>query len=79
MAEARDHLMTQIRKSRGLSLAMVAAEVECDPGNLYRVEKGDQPPKRELARRLYRFYGGAVPLASIHDPEFADAELASGP
>lgn len=63
-------LMTQTRKSRGLSLDTVAAKVDTDPTNLSRVEKGQQMPKRELARALFRFYGGAVPLSAIYDPEF---------
>lgn len=64
----RESLMTQIRKSRGLSLAAVAEAVGTDAGNLSRIEKGAQPPKREMARRIFDFYGGAVPLAAIHDP-----------
>lgn len=63
-----DFLMTQIRKSRGLSLGKVAAAIECDPGNLSRVERGDQPPKRELVRKLWEYYGGAVPYPAIADP-----------
>lgn len=65
----RNTLMTQTRKSRGLSLDKVAAEVGTDPTNLSRVEKGQQVPKRELARELFKFYGGAVPLGAIYDPE----------
>jgi transcriptional regulator with XRE-family HTH domain len=67
---ARESLMTQIRKSRGESLAIVAAAVDTTPGNLSRVERGEQPPKRELARALYRYYGGAVPLGLCYDPLF---------
>lgn len=63
-------LLTQIRKSRGLSLDEVADKVGTDPTNLSRVEKGAQVPKRELARALWRFYGGTVPLSAIYDPEF---------
>lgn len=63
-------LLTQTRKSRGLSLAQVAAVVGTDPTNLLRVEKGDQVPKRALARNLFKFYGGAVELGAIYDPEF---------
>lgn len=62
--------MTQTRKSRGLSLEQVAEKVGTDQANLSRVEKGRQIPKRELARRLFQFYGGSVPLAAIYDPEF---------
>ena len=63
-------LLTQTRKSRGLSLKQVAAVVGTDPTNLLRVEKGDQVPKRVLARKLFEFYGGAVELGAIYDPEF---------
>ncbi len=63
-------LLTQTRKSRGLSLEVVAAEVGTDPTNLSRVEKGAQVPKRDLARSLFKFYGGVVPLGAIYDPEF---------
>jgi transcriptional regulator with XRE-family HTH domain len=67
-------LLTQTRKSRGLSLDQVAAAVKTDPTNLSRVEKGTQIPKRDLARRLFLFYGRVVPLGAIFDPEFdADA------
>lgn len=62
--------MTQIRKSRGLSLADVAREVGTDQANLSRVEKGAQMPKRPLARQLFKFYDGRVPLGAIYDPEF---------
>lgn len=63
-------LLQQTRKSRGLSLDAVAHEVGTDPTNLSRVEKGTQIPKRELARALFSFYGGAVPLGAIYDPQF---------
>lgn len=66
----RSTLLTQTRKSRGLSLDQVAGEVRTDPTNLSRVEKGHQMPKRELARALFDFYGGAVPLGAIYDPEY---------
>jgi len=66
----RSTLLTQTRKSRGLSLDQVAADVKTDPTNLSRVEKGQQMPKRDLARSLFEFYGGAVPLGAIYDPEF---------
>lgn len=62
--------MTQTRKSRGLSLEQVASSVGTDQANLWRLEKGEQVPKRDLARRLFRFYGGSVPLGAIYDPQF---------
>jgi transcriptional regulator with XRE-family HTH domain len=64
-------LLTQIRKSRGLSLDVVSKAVGTDPTNLSRVEKGTQVPKRDLARALFKFYDGVVPLGAVYDPEFA--------
>lgn len=64
------HLLTQMRKERGLSLEVVAREVGTDQSNLSRIERGAQVPQRQLARALFRFYGGKVPLGAIYDPEF---------
>lgn len=69
-------LLTQTRKSRGLSLETVAAAVGTDPTNLSRVEKGQQIPKRELARALFTYYDAVVPLGAIYDPEFHDQATA---
>lgn len=66
-------LIAQTRKSRGHSLETVARAVGTDQANLSRIEKGAQVPKRELARALFHFYGGAVPLGAIYDPEFFSA------
>lgn len=65
----RNTLLIQTRKSRGLTIETVALEVGTDPTNLSRVEKGQQMPKRELARALFEFYDKAVPLGAIYDPE----------
>jgi transcriptional regulator with XRE-family HTH domain len=67
---SEESLMTQMRKARKLSLEQVAESVGTDQANLSRVEKGRQVPKRPLARALWEFYGGRVPLAAIYDPEF---------
>lgn len=80
MAKQKATLLTQTRKSRGLSLDQVAGCVGTDPTNLSRVEKGAQVPKRELARSLFEFYEGAVPLGAIYDPQYlppADAARAA--
>lgn len=63
-------LLTEIRKSRGLTLDDVAQEVGTDPTNLSRIEKGVTQPKRPVARKLYDYYGGAVPLGAVYDPLF---------
>lgn len=70
--ELHDPLMTQIRRSRGLSLAAVAAEVGTNAANLMRIERGEQVPRHALARALYRYYGGAVPLSAVYDPRFGE-------
>ncbi len=64
------HLLTQMRKERGLSLQAVASVVGTDQANLSRIERGAQVPQRALARALFRFYDGRVPLGAIYDPEF---------
>lgn len=73
MGKEKATLLTQTRKSRGLSLDQVAGIVGTDPTNLSRVEKGAQVPKRELARALFEFYDGAVPLGVIYDPQYVPA------
>lgn len=73
----RESLMTQMRNARNLSLEQVAKTVGTDQANLSRVEKGKQVPKRPLARKLFEFYGGQVPLAAIYDPEFHSLQNAS--
>lgn len=70
MGSAKPSLLKQMRRSRGLSLDIVADAVGMDPTNLSRVEKGQQMPKRESARALFLYYNGAVPLGAIYDPEF---------
>lgn len=62
--------MARARQKRGLSLAQVADVVGSDPGNISRIEKGQQVPKRDLARALFEFYGGRIPLGAIYDPEY---------
>lgn len=63
-------LMTQMRKSRGLSLAALAEVVGADQATLSRVERGRQIPNRDLARALFRFYDGSIPIGAIYDPQF---------
>lgn len=65
-----DTLLTTMRKSRGLSLKDLADVVGTDRTNLSRVERGVQIPNRPLARALFKFYDGAVPLGAVYDPEF---------
>lgn len=59
----------EARLARGETLAEVAEAVETDVGNLSRIERGEQLPQRDLARRLFEHFEGAVPLGVIYDPE----------
>lgn len=67
-----DTRLTQMRKSRGLSLSDVAEVIGTDRTNLSRIERGMQMPNRPIARALYEFYDGAVALGQIYDPEYKD-------
>lgn len=68
----KDSLLTQTRKSRGLSLEDVAAKLNTTAGTLSRVEQGVQTPKQELARALFAFFDELVPLGAIYDARFPD-------
>lgn len=58
------------RMRRGLSVREVAKAVGYDSSNLSRLELGQQTPPRNVARALYRYYGGRVTLGAIYDPTF---------
>lgn len=73
MRDEPQTLLTQIRRSRGLSLEEVAEAVGTGKGNLRRVENGEQVPKRDLARALFSYYEGAIPIGHIYDPRFDPA------
>ena len=59
----------EAREARGETLANVAAACGTDPGNLSRIERGEQIPAKELARRLYEHFAESVELGAIFDPE----------
>lgn len=67
---AHDTLLRAERKARGLSVRAVAAAIDVDPSNLSRIELGSQTPTKTIARKLFAYYGGAVPIADIYDPLF---------
>lgn len=66
--------LEQARITRGLSMSQVAVDLGCDLASLSRIERGRQMPKKPLARRLWRYYGGEVPLGSIYDPLFTPSD-----
>lgn len=59
------------REGRKLSVTDLCEKITCHPQNYYRIERGEQIPKRDLAREIYEFFGGSVSLAEIYDPEYA--------
>lgn len=66
-----DSLLKAHREKAAIPLAQVAKAVQVNRSTLYRVEAGEVAPTRRVARALFDFYGGAVPLAHIYDPEYA--------
>lgn len=59
------------RISAGTSMAAVAKAVGVNRSTLHRIEAGDVAPTRRVARALFEYYGGKVPLVHIYDPEYA--------
>ncbi len=64
-------LLRRARDESGHTAESICRAVGCTRPTLYRAEKGEATPKPELARRLFTFYSGRVPLAHVYDPEFA--------
>lgn len=69
-----DSLLKQHRKQIGKALAVVAREIDINRSTLHRIEVGEVAPTRRVARALFDYYSGAVPLAHIYDPEYAVRE-----
>lgn len=59
------------REERNLSVTDLCAKLGTHPQNYYRIERGEQIPKRELARAIHKFFGGSVSLSEIYDPDYA--------
>ena len=49
-----------LRKSQGMTLSHVAKEVDIDPGNLSRIERGQQIASLDVVERLVRFFSGKI-------------------
>lgn len=52
--------LRSLRKSQGMTLSRVAKEVDIDPGNLSRIERGQQIASLDVAERLVRFFSGQI-------------------
>ena len=59
------------REKRKLSVTDLCKDLGTHPMNYYRIERGEQSPKHELARRIHKFFEGEVSLSEIYDPEYA--------
>ncbi|TDB41641.1 helix-turn-helix domain-containing protein [Photorhabdus khanii] len=62
-------LLRLARLERGLTIAEVADQVNCDAGNLSRIERGLKKPSLELAEKLSRFYASELSEIQILYPE----------
>ena len=63
-------ILQQAREIMNLSLQNLADEVESTIASLSRIERAQQLPNRNIARRLHSFYGGVIDLGEIYDPTF---------
>lgn len=59
------------REKRKLSVTDLCKKLRVHPQNYYRIERAEQTPKRELARRIHKFFRGEVSLGEIYDPEYS--------
>lgn len=65
------------REKRDVSVPEICKAIGTHPQNYYRIERGDQPPKRELARRIHEYFEGDVSMGEIYDPEFVAGEVSA--
>ncbi|CDG90107.1 helix-turn-helix transcriptional regulator [Xenorhabdus bovienii] len=61
--------LRKIRLDNKLKIAEVAAAVDCDVGNLSRLERGSQNASLEMAEKLSRFYNGMIDEMQILYPQ----------
>lgn len=58
-----------MRVEKNLTITEVALAVQCDVGNLSRIERGTQLTSLEMAEKLSRFYEGKVTEMQILYPQ----------
>ncbi|HEC8346209.1 TPA: helix-turn-helix transcriptional regulator [Providencia rettgeri] len=61
--------LRKIRLEEQLTISEVATAINCDVGNLSRLERGTQAASLELAERLARFYGDKITEMQILYPK----------
>lgn len=71
MAKKTDTPLKAARERRNLSVTDLCKKLRVHAQNYYRIERGEQMPKRLLGRRIHKFFKGDVSLGDIYDPEYA--------
>ncbi|WP_340618836.1 helix-turn-helix domain-containing protein [Xenorhabdus entomophaga] len=61
--------LRKIRLKSKLTITEVAAAVNCDAGNLSRLERGNQAASLEMAEKLSQFYKGMIDEMQILYPQ----------
>ncbi|ELI6453572.1 helix-turn-helix transcriptional regulator [Yersinia ruckeri] len=61
--------LRRMRVEKNLTITEVALAVQCDVGNLSRIERGTQLTSLEMAEKLSRFYEGKVTEMQILYPQ----------
>ncbi|MBD2797701.1 helix-turn-helix transcriptional regulator [Xenorhabdus sp. 18] len=61
--------LRKIRLKNNFTITEVAAAVNCDVGNLSRLERGIQAPSLEMAEKLSQFYKGMIDEMQILYPQ----------
>jgi len=65
-------MLTPLRRARlnaKLTIQQVCAVVQCDPGNLSRMERGLQKPTPQMAERLVQLYQKEIDELMVLYPE----------
>ncbi|EQB8221290.1 helix-turn-helix domain-containing protein [Klebsiella aerogenes] len=61
--------LRNLRKSQGMTLSHVATAVDIDPGNLSRIERGQQIASTDVAEKLVNFFSGQINELQILYPQ----------
>ncbi|EIU7557583.1 MULTISPECIES: helix-turn-helix domain-containing protein [Providencia] len=61
--------LRRIRIEKQLTISEVANAINCDVGNLSRLERGAQAASLELAEKLVKFYGEKITEMQILYPK----------
>lgn len=61
--------LRKIKIENELTIVQVANTINCDAGNLSRLERGTQSASLELAEKLARFYKGKISEIQILYPQ----------